>query len=91
MRPRPLPGPLVELRMAPRSAALDGGDACGRGHWGFRCSSLWGHETLYWVARTRMRPLQLGHAVELRMGPGSAVLGGRDACGRGHWDFRWSS
>ena len=44
MRSRPL-GPSVELPMGPRSAVLGRGDACDRGHWDIRWSSLWGHET----------------------------------------------
>jgi len=35
--------------MGPRNAVLGGGTACGPCHWGLRRSSLWGHETLYWV------------------------------------------
>eukprot|EP00959_Pyramimonas_sp_CCMP1952_P438844 9187738-Pyramimonas_sp.AAC.1 len=35
MRPRP-PGPSVEVPTGPRSAALGGADASGRGHWGLR-------------------------------------------------------
>eukprot|EP00959_Pyramimonas_sp_CCMP1952_P040266 841872-Pyramimonas_sp.AAC.1 len=38
--------------MGPRSTVLAGGDACEICHWGIRWSSLWGHETRYWVART---------------------------------------
>ena len=46
---RPL-GPSVELPMGPRNAVLGGRGACGHGNCGFPRSSLWGHETLSWVA-----------------------------------------
>eukprot|EP00959_Pyramimonas_sp_CCMP1952_P261199 5460931-Pyramimonas_sp.AAC.1 len=39
----------------------------------------------------RMRTVPLGPSVGLPMGPPSAVLGVRDACGRKHWDLRWGS
>ena len=35
--------------------------------------------------RSRMRTRPLGPSVELPMGPRSVVLGGGDACERGHW------
>ena len=38
--------------MRPRNVVLGVADACGHPHWGLRWSSLWGHETLYWVWRT---------------------------------------
>eukprot|EP00959_Pyramimonas_sp_CCMP1952_P176998 3699442-Pyramimonas_sp.AAC.1 len=40
--------------MWPRSAVLDGGDACGHRHWGLRWSSLCGHEALCWVGETHV-------------------------------------
>eukprot|EP00959_Pyramimonas_sp_CCMP1952_P332647 6965811-Pyramimonas_sp.AAC.1 len=36
--------------MGPRNVVLGGGDACELRHWDLRWSSLWGHETLSWVA-----------------------------------------
>eukprot|EP00959_Pyramimonas_sp_CCMP1952_P452015 9463970-Pyramimonas_sp.AAC.1 len=53
MRAAPL-GPSVELPLEPRSAVLGGGDACELRHWDLRWSSLWGHETLCWVASKQM-------------------------------------
>eukprot|EP00959_Pyramimonas_sp_CCMP1952_P026715 560903-Pyramimonas_sp.AAC.1 len=38
--------------MGPRSAVLGVADACGPRQWGFRWSSIWGHEALHWVWRT---------------------------------------
>eukprot|EP00959_Pyramimonas_sp_CCMP1952_P090228 1888699-Pyramimonas_sp.AAC.1 len=38
--------------MWPRHAVLGGGTACGLLHGDLRWSSLWGHETLYWVRET---------------------------------------
>eukprot|EP00959_Pyramimonas_sp_CCMP1952_P154544 3232919-Pyramimonas_sp.AAC.1 len=49
-------GATGEFPMAPRSAVLGEGDACERCHWGLRWSSLWGHETLPWVAVTHADP-----------------------------------
>eukprot|EP00959_Pyramimonas_sp_CCMP1952_P051330 1072735-Pyramimonas_sp.AAC.1 len=43
MREQPL-APSVELPMRPRSAVMDGGDACESSHWRRRWRSLWGHE-----------------------------------------------
>eukprot|EP00959_Pyramimonas_sp_CCMP1952_P244042 5101446-Pyramimonas_sp.AAC.1 len=40
--------------MGPRSAVLAGADACDHSHWSVRWSSLWGHDTLYCVARTHV-------------------------------------
>eukprot|EP00959_Pyramimonas_sp_CCMP1952_P420594 8810281-Pyramimonas_sp.AAC.1 len=40
------------LPMEPRSAVLGGGGACGRCHRGPRWSSLWSHESPYWVEVT---------------------------------------
>eukprot|EP00959_Pyramimonas_sp_CCMP1952_P326487 6834298-Pyramimonas_sp.AAC.1 len=34
-----------ELLTGPRYTASCWGDTCGRNHWGFRWSSLWGNET----------------------------------------------
>eukprot|EP00959_Pyramimonas_sp_CCMP1952_P325579 6814347-Pyramimonas_sp.AAC.1 len=51
MRTPPLE-PSVELPMGPRNVALRVADACGHPNWGFRWSSLWGHETLYGVWQT---------------------------------------
>eukprot|EP00959_Pyramimonas_sp_CCMP1952_P168780 3526261-Pyramimonas_sp.AAC.1 len=48
-------------------------------HWSLRRSSVWGHETLYWVEK-HMRTPPLGPSVELPLGPRNAVLGGGDAC-----------
>eukprot|EP00959_Pyramimonas_sp_CCMP1952_P425206 8906590-Pyramimonas_sp.AAC.1 len=42
-------GPLVELPMGTRGAAQRGCPACERSHWGFRWSSLCGHDALCWV------------------------------------------
>eukprot|EP00959_Pyramimonas_sp_CCMP1952_P325622 6815201-Pyramimonas_sp.AAC.1 len=55
MRAAPL-GPSVKLPMGPRNVLLGVADACGHPHWGFRWSSQWGHETLYWVWRTHAGP-----------------------------------
>eukprot|EP00959_Pyramimonas_sp_CCMP1952_P010911 228675-Pyramimonas_sp.AAC.1 len=55
MRPVPLE-PSVELLVGPRSAALGGVGACGLCHWSLRWSSLWGHDTLSWVAVTHADP-----------------------------------
>eukprot|EP00959_Pyramimonas_sp_CCMP1952_P337370 7065043-Pyramimonas_sp.AAC.1 len=53
MRTLPLE-PSVEP-MGPRNAVLGGGDAFGTCHWSLRWS-LWGHETLSWVALTHTDP-----------------------------------
>eukprot|EP00959_Pyramimonas_sp_CCMP1952_P197872 4138189-Pyramimonas_sp.AAC.1 len=39
----------------------------------------------------RMRTAPPGPSVELPVGPRSAVVGGRGACGLRHWDLRRSS
>ena len=51
MRTAPL-GPSVEPPIRPRNVVLGKGDACELRHWDLRWSSLWGHETLYWVGET---------------------------------------
>eukprot|EP00959_Pyramimonas_sp_CCMP1952_P355281 7441880-Pyramimonas_sp.AAC.1 len=38
-------GPSVKLPMGPRNVHWVVHNACGRCHWGFRWSSLWGHKT----------------------------------------------
>eukprot|EP00959_Pyramimonas_sp_CCMP1952_P032463 681321-Pyramimonas_sp.AAC.1 len=69
MRTLPLE-PSVELPLGPRSAVLAGGDApC---HWSLRWSSVWGHETLSWVAVT--------HADAATEASGGAPYGATKRC-----------
>eukprot|EP00959_Pyramimonas_sp_CCMP1952_P282615 5906967-Pyramimonas_sp.AAC.1 len=42
----------METLLGPRSVVLGVGNGCGLRHWDHRWSSLWGHETLYWVWET---------------------------------------
>eukprot|EP00959_Pyramimonas_sp_CCMP1952_P032776 687322-Pyramimonas_sp.AAC.1 len=70
MRPVPLE-PSVELPVGPRSAVLGRESACKQCRWGFRWSSIWGHEALSWV--------------ELPVGTRNAVLGRGDANERRHF------
>eukprot|EP00959_Pyramimonas_sp_CCMP1952_P044800 935788-Pyramimonas_sp.AAC.1 len=70
MRTAPL-GPSVEFPMGQRNAVLGGGDARKLRHWDLRRSSLWGHETLYWVGRC-MRTAPLGPSMELPTRPQNA-------------------
>eukprot|EP00959_Pyramimonas_sp_CCMP1952_P048608 1015138-Pyramimonas_sp.AAC.1 len=58
MRPLPLE-PSVELPLGQRNAVLGGVDGCGLCHWSLRWSSLWGRETLSWVALTHAAPVPL--------------------------------
>eukprot|EP00959_Pyramimonas_sp_CCMP1952_P215895 4515914-Pyramimonas_sp.AAC.1 len=51
MRTSPL-GPSEELLVGPRNSVLGGADACERRQSGRRRSSLWGHQSLYWMGRT---------------------------------------
>ena len=92
------PGPSVELLMGPRSAVLGGVDACGRCHWSLRWSSLWGHETLSWVALTHATAATgafggtpYGATNRLRGVPKWGSMSGADACEHPHWGLRWSS
>eukprot|EP00959_Pyramimonas_sp_CCMP1952_P402201 8428256-Pyramimonas_sp.AAC.1 len=58
--------------MGPRSAVLGGGDACGTHHWGFMWTSLWGHDTVYWVGET--------HAVHTTGALGGPPYGATKRC-----------
>eukprot|EP00959_Pyramimonas_sp_CCMP1952_P412184 8637251-Pyramimonas_sp.AAC.1 len=82
--------PSVELPIGPRGAVLGGEDACELCNWDLRRSSLWGHETLYWVVG-RMQTVPVGTSVELPVGLRNVVLIGRDACEFCQWSRRWSS
>ena len=73
-------------RMGPRNGVLGGGTECEFRHWDLRWSSLWGHETLYWVGEPHA-----SSPTGTFMGPRNVVLGGGTACEFPHWDPRWSS
>ena len=76
---------------------MGGAAACGRGHWGLRRSSLWGHDPPEGCAqlgvyerRGRMRTWPpYGATILVRGVPTSGFMRGGDACGRRHWGLRF--
>eukprot|EP00959_Pyramimonas_sp_CCMP1952_P143663 3007837-Pyramimonas_sp.AAC.1 len=63
-------GPSVEFPMGPRSAVLNGEDACESCHWNLRLRTRWGYKALYWVEETPKRCTgRGGHMRTLPLGP----------------------
>eukprot|EP00959_Pyramimonas_sp_CCMP1952_P172682 3608189-Pyramimonas_sp.AAC.1 len=76
--------------MGPQNGVLGGGDACGLRHGDLGWGPLWGHEALYWVRETHA-DCATGTFGGAPNGSRNGVLGGGDACGLRHGEFRWSS